>query len=415
MKKAVSKEQNEEKVKDEMRRKVFLAQISNKLTECKPELNSVDIYNYFIKYDKIETLKLHRKGGYGFLTFKTRMGPIQVFEAGDFHNIKGFKVAVCSYQIESRNVIEKDKLKDITHVEPKKQKNTLSTLAAITGDSMELLDEDSLAETTRKMASFQQASFASGKGSHMNSTMNTKAAPGHKIHNKKNEDSLYDGDSLFSNSNMPNEDWKSGNEELLAEVMNEIQLIELNKMGPKKPVMAPNSYKRSEQMAPCFNQQPWNGYGPGQDGFSHCNNTHNRVGYHNQDQYGYEYYPEDSNYYESDNYASQQGQAYPEQWTQGPANATFKPVYKPSQEARGFGNRYSNMQGSHYGQFQNELTSTNPSANCYHPFQRNMGKQVKQPSIKPNQWLQHIDAEEAPALLWAEEDGEEEVAPKDSN
>lgn len=34
IKKAVTKEQNEEKVKDEMRRKVFLAQISNKLTEC---------------------------------------------------------------------------------------------------------------------------------------------------------------------------------------------------------------------------------------------------------------------------------------------------------------------------------------------------------------------------------------------
>ena len=74
-----------------MLRKIFLARINSKLTECRTLNNIVDLYNHFSKFDKIATLSIKRDGGYGFLLFKSRKGPVGVFEAGEIHSIKGFK------------------------------------------------------------------------------------------------------------------------------------------------------------------------------------------------------------------------------------------------------------------------------------------------------------------------------------
>jgi len=52
-------------------------------------------------------LTLKREGGYGFLLFKSRIGPVKVFDAGEIHLVKGFK-------IECRTVLARDKIRTQT-------------------------------------------------------------------------------------------------------------------------------------------------------------------------------------------------------------------------------------------------------------------------------------------------------------
>jgi len=400
VKKAVTKEQNEEKVKDEMKRKVFLAQISNKLTEF-------DIYNYFIKFEKIETLKLHRKGGYGFLTFKTRMGPLKVFETGDFHNIKGFKVAVCSYQIESRNVIEKDKLKDITHIEDKKNKNTASTLESPSGlTSRQLLDEDSLAETEQKMNSFQQASFATGKGSHLNSTMNTKKNPSQKDQHRKGEHTMYEGDSMFSDMHITNDQWKSGNEDLLAEVMHEIEEIEFQQKGQKETAQQSRLKQHigAKNAGSNFNNSGWKKFGPMNNQYPQCAEEEGITGYEDHTAYEQEYGSMDpSSYYGI--YRGPQMQVHPQAWSHQQFHHGYKPGYPPMHpQMRGYPDNFQQLPPQpYYGEYASQHPGDSPISQ-YQQFKGNTGKRNLEAKSKANQWLQHIDAEEAPPLLWAEDE-----------
>lgn len=94
---ATTKKENEDKTTDEIVRKVFLAQVH-------PKLSNYDIYNYFNTFDRVENINIKREGGYGFLTFKSRIGPMNVFEKGELHKIKGHK-------IECRPVLARDNLK----------------------------------------------------------------------------------------------------------------------------------------------------------------------------------------------------------------------------------------------------------------------------------------------------------------
>lgn len=56
----------------------------------------------------MDQLDIKSKEGYGFLMFKSKMGPIRVFEAGDTHRIKGTK-------IECRKVLERDAMMQQVH------------------------------------------------------------------------------------------------------------------------------------------------------------------------------------------------------------------------------------------------------------------------------------------------------------
>jgi hypothetical protein len=67
----------------------------------------VDLYKYFRKFDDVESLNIKRDGGYGFLLFKSRIGPVKVFEAGEIHSVKGFK-------LECRKVLTRDNLRTQT-------------------------------------------------------------------------------------------------------------------------------------------------------------------------------------------------------------------------------------------------------------------------------------------------------------
>jgi hypothetical protein len=107
VKKAITREENEKHVNDELLRKIFLAHINSKLTECKRPSDTVDLYKYFKKFDDVESLNIKRDGGYGFLLFKSRMGPVKVFEAGEIHSVKGFK-------LECRKVLTRDNLRTQT-------------------------------------------------------------------------------------------------------------------------------------------------------------------------------------------------------------------------------------------------------------------------------------------------------------
>lgn len=56
----------------------------------------------------MDQLDIKTKEGYGFIMFKTRLGPIRVFEAGDTHRIKGTK-------IECRKVLERSDMLQQVH------------------------------------------------------------------------------------------------------------------------------------------------------------------------------------------------------------------------------------------------------------------------------------------------------------
>lgn len=121
VKRAVTKEENQKNVSDEMLRKIFLAQINSKLNECRCNAKLlVDLVNHFSKFDKVESITIKRDGGYGFLLFKSRRGPINVFEAGEIHQIKGFK-------IECRKVLARDSIKQQTVPVPPNSKSKPAT------------------------------------------------------------------------------------------------------------------------------------------------------------------------------------------------------------------------------------------------------------------------------------------------
>lgn len=67
-------------------------------------MTAVDIFNYFSQFDNIELVDIKSKEGYGFLLFKSKLGPIKVLEAGDFHRIKGTK-------IECRKVLDREAMR----------------------------------------------------------------------------------------------------------------------------------------------------------------------------------------------------------------------------------------------------------------------------------------------------------------
>lgn len=67
-------------------------------------MTAVDIFNYFSQFDNIELVEIKSKEGYGFLLFKSKLGPIKVLEAGDIHRIKGTK-------IECRKVLDREAMR----------------------------------------------------------------------------------------------------------------------------------------------------------------------------------------------------------------------------------------------------------------------------------------------------------------
>ncbi len=60
-----------------------------------------------MKFGPIESIKIHRDGGYGFLLYRKRLGAMSLFEAGEIHTVKNFK-------IECRRVLNRDNLKTQT-------------------------------------------------------------------------------------------------------------------------------------------------------------------------------------------------------------------------------------------------------------------------------------------------------------
>lgn len=220
-----------------------------------------DIYKYFIKFDQIETLKIKREGGYGFLMFKTRMGPLKVFEHGEFHVIKGFKVAVCSYQIESRKVLARDNLKVQTTPQVSKPKKPQPQAA---GALPSKTQETKVAGgSTQNLSLPHNLSYVTGKGSHLDSTANTRTP--HYHDRSQGHDScdfrFYGEPSLFqSQPNNIKESADDNNDLLLQEVMKEIEELEYHSNTlPKRNFGDPAKvipYYAGEK-----NQRPSGGYG----------------------------------------------------------------------------------------------------------------------------------------------------------
>jgi len=170
--------------------------------------------------------------------FKSRVGPIKVFEAGEYHTIKGFKVAVCSYQIESRKVLARDNLKVQTAPPQAKAKKPQTSCGTKLVAQQNTTSDISLINTSRNAG--QHASYLSGKGSHLDSTANTRAANYHDRNQKPlyHNPEVYDSDLFIDQSlfEEPSFDHANhSNDRLLQEVMQEIQHLEATSLSTNNP------------------------------------------------------------------------------------------------------------------------------------------------------------------------------------
>lgn len=172
------------------------------------------------------------------MMFKSRIGPLKVFEAGEFHTIKGFKVAVCSYQIESRKVLARDNLKVQTAPPPTKIKKPQVSVGNNPATVQKESSENSMINTPKSVR--QHASYLSGKGSHLDSTHNTRNyGYSEKVHSQQE---IYDSD-LFADQTLEGDNGihntEVSNEKLLQEVMQEIELLEASTRARQEIISYP--------------------------------------------------------------------------------------------------------------------------------------------------------------------------------
>lgn len=165
------------------------------------------------------------------------MGPLKVFEAGEYHTIKGFKVAVCSYQIESRKVLARDNLKVQTAPPPAKPKKTQTYVGSKPTNIQKEGCESSMINTPKSVR--QHASYVSGKGSHLDSTIMTR---NYGYQENVHSQEIYDSD-LFADKTLGGENsiynTEVSNEKLLQEVMQEIEQLEASTRGRQNIISYP--------------------------------------------------------------------------------------------------------------------------------------------------------------------------------
>ena len=288
--------------------------------------------------------------------FKSRVGPIKVFEAGEYHTIKGFKVAVCSYQIESRKVLARDNLKVQTAPPQPKAKKPQTSCGVKLVAQQNPTSNNSLINTSKNTG--QHASYLSGKGSHLDSTVNTRANYQDRTHkpmypNKEVYDSdLFADRSLFEEQSFDHPG--HSNERLLQEVMQEIEQIEASKLSNTNDPM----YDQFENR-----DYPVNNY--------HSTQYMNSLP---------EEYEESQQYQEPfyDQYA----------YHTGPINQGYYRPQPRGQEAYHF-------QGPSITKFGNET-----QADPYYKAARFS----KQPEPQREDWMKQIDSEDPPLLLWSPHD-----------
>jgi hypothetical protein len=197
--------------------------------------------------------------------FKTRIGPLKVFEQGEFHIIKGFKVAVCSYQIESRKVLARDNLK--VQTTPIAVKNQISPLPEGEKNPMFYHENPSGRQLAYNSTGTPQASFMTGKGSYLDSTLNTRTPsyPDNHTLQKLHDSNYYEG--MSSMDDMKYTFPEDSNESLLQEVMKEIEELEF-KTGridfSTDSQFEESRFQQRNQMVKHEHHQPANYYGPPQ-------------------------------------------------------------------------------------------------------------------------------------------------------
>lgn len=321
----------------------------------------VDLYNYFIKFDQIETLKLKREGGYGFLMFKTRIGPIKVFEAGEYHNIKGFKVAVCSYQIESRKVLNRDNLKDqIAPTAPKTKKGHEQNKPKPAPIQNKHLNTTIGIDTSKN--SGQHVSYVSGKGSHLDSTVNTRT---HSYLDSRNQQpkhsskSFYDStmyaeSSLYAEQDLDNSE--VSNDMLLQEVIKEIEELEASSR-PQPPKMMKQTI-------------PWTRNDLEYPVNAHNSYTQQYINF-SPDNYGRDQDFQDS-YYEG--YEPYEGEN---------SSDCYLPSHNNDVSYQVKGHQYSQLPNNGY--YEPDYRQPAPSRKSGHP---------------KDSWIKQIDSEDPPLFMW---------------
>lgn len=343
--------------------------------------------------------------------FKSRVGPLKVFEAGEYHNIKGFKVAVCSYQIETRKVLDRDNLKGQTAaVSSHKQKRAAQPAKVKPGTTFVFHEEQSQSQIigTQNQMHGNQTSFASGKGSHNDSTMNTRHLSRRDFQQDNGDSSMFEGDAALCS-----------NDQLLAEIMQEIKMLEMANQqqgeGNQDQVIPSgenlNSTKPSSLQTTSLSKKSQQFHKP-------ANQLKDQASYNNTMTYfGNNYYPEMHDG-EGQNYTNFNGNGkFTEQNSKVPPCYASNEGYhfdKLNNASRPRGTTvYCNgnpTKANFYGMLSSpELQSQDYYAEGFMKKSKMDGGQLKKKgSLQENTWMNQIEAEEDPVLLW--DDGEEHYA-----
>lgn len=156
--------------------------------------------------------------------FKSRIGSLKVFEKGEYHTIKGFKVAFSNIQIESRKVLARDNLKVQTTPNPLKSKTSYSSFENTTQIQQNKLFEEPYRNQSKSQINEHEyhSNYSNGKGNNLDSTLNTR--------NNISKDQSQDNFESFNNRSIfdrnCHEDIPISNDKLLQEVMEEIEYLE---------------------------------------------------------------------------------------------------------------------------------------------------------------------------------------------
>ena len=154
--------------------------------------NLVDLFKYFSQYGPIESIKLHREGAYGFLLYLSRVGTLNLFEAGEIHTIKGFK-------IECRKTMNRDNIKNQTvpttiptviHKEQVSKSFASQEVSVYPVTNKESI-LDTTANSSKKSATNKSSKPLKLKGQHFNPTTETSSIIDSSTIKADIDDSMY--------------------------------------------------------------------------------------------------------------------------------------------------------------------------------------------------------------------------------
>jgi hypothetical protein len=265
-----------------------------------------------------------------------------------------------------------------------------------------------------------QASFASGKGFPNESTMNTRNLSRQGNQQGRNESSLFDSDSLYSNNAAnPTAQPEYSNDQLLAEIMMEIKELEkaneaegtssgecgINRTAPKgkestsakTPTFQTSLSKKSQQF-----------HKPGPQRIDQAS-YNNQMTYYGNTQISKDFYgveQTDSNI-EGGNQYQELNHVFPPFYGNQVEVNYDQPNYDPRPRGNTMYYKQNQVQANYFGSLATQISVPQDSySDSYVMNAQKMAQLKKKGSLTGNKLLMQIEADDGPALLWG---GEEDL------